>query len=159
MHSREDNINDPSYYYQIAVVDGKELADRLIKKNMNCVSLVGYSFGSLVIYECLMELKKREATGIIEDVILLGLPAIVNLDQWKSIRQIVPGRLINGYIQNDSFLNYISSNYLSFNQMCGKMKIELDYIESYDLSSIVMDHRDYPREMKRIFEAINIKNC
>lgn len=103
------------------------------------MTLVGYSFGSRVIFSCLKELCRQlddvdvceeeenstknsaeDATNnletsqkppsvrfYIQDVVLLGSPINSNSKLWKYIRNIVSGRIINGYSSKDLVLGLI----------------------------------------------------
>lgn len=107
------------------------------------VTLVGYSFGSRVIFSCLKEICRRvdnidiveEEEGqnpsnylepdkkdanaehsattqqgwrhYIHDVIFLGAPINSNSKLWSHIRNVVSGRIINGYSEKDLVLGII----------------------------------------------------
>jgi thioesterase domain-containing protein len=56
---------------------GQELANALLSRAQGGrpVNLVGYSIGARVVFSCLKEMTKRkQAEGIIQDVVLLGAP-------------------------------------------------------------------------------------
>ncbi len=38
---------------------------------------------------------------------LLGCPSSVDVEQWRQYRQVVSGRLVNGYSMEDGFLYYL----------------------------------------------------
>ena len=40
-------------------------------------------------------------------VVLLGCPASTDKELWMSLRQVVSGRLVNGYSKNDGILCYL----------------------------------------------------
>jgi hypothetical protein len=74
------------------------------------VTLVGYSLGSLVIFEALQHLASlppSQTMHIIQDVYLFGSPVTTDEVQWKSVRRIVAGRLINGYCDKDYILGIL----------------------------------------------------
>ncbi|KAK8803735.1 hypothetical protein WA158_001429 [Blastocystis sp. Blastoise] len=128
----------------------------IIMENNKCVSLYGYSLGSLMIYSCLLELYKQNKRGIIYDAVLLGLPAQVSEKEWKQIRAVVCNRVINGYTQNDWLLYYFHRIESFQATSCGMQSIPVDGIENYNLSQIVNGHLDYPMKMKEIFEHIGL---
>ncbi|KZT37981.1 DUF726-domain-containing protein [Sistotremastrum suecicum HHB10207 ss-3] len=75
------------------------------------VTLVGYSLGSLVIFEALKYLASlpvEETFHLIQDVYLFGLPAPTTSSTWKSVRRVVAGRFVNGYAGNDYILAFLS---------------------------------------------------
>jgi Protein of unknown function (DUF726) len=47
----------------------------------------------------------REPASIVEDVTMLGLPVRLDLPSWYACRQIVAGRIVHGYAQNDWVLS------------------------------------------------------
>ena len=40
-------------------------------------------------------------------MVLLGCPSSVDVEQWRQYRQVVSGRLVNGYSMEDGFLYYL----------------------------------------------------
>ncbi|KDQ61026.1 hypothetical protein JAAARDRAFT_173479 [Jaapia argillacea MUCL 33604] len=75
------------------------------------VTLVGYSLGSLVIFEALKHLASLPPSltaHIIQDVFLFGLPAPCDEGTWSSVRRVVAGRLVNGYSEEDYVLAVLS---------------------------------------------------
>ena len=38
-----------------------------------------------------------DSAGIIEDVVLLGAPVPADADEWKKMRRVVAGKIVNGY--------------------------------------------------------------
>jgi len=113
---------------------GIELANCLLENHSGHrpVSLVGFSMGSRIIYECLKELARhqekwedlreadtqseqndddenikysREPASIIEDVVLMGTPNHLSVKSWSACRRVVAGRLINCYSRKDFILS------------------------------------------------------
>lgn len=75
------------------------------------VTLVGYSLGSLVIYQALLELASlpaSETIHLIQDVYLFGSPVPADPSQWAKIRRVVSGRVVNGYSNRDYVLAVLS---------------------------------------------------
>lgn len=85
---------------------GLILADSLIDRNLGVrpVTLVGFSLGSRVIFECLKELAAKGAYGLVQNVYMFGSPVVLNTDQYLLCRSIVSGRFVNGYATNDWIL-------------------------------------------------------
>jgi len=89
---------------------GLVLADALTKAKVQGerpVSLVGYSLGARVIYQCLKTLADREQFGIIEDVVVLGAAVPDDVDVWRRIKAVVAGRVVNVYSENDLVLGFL----------------------------------------------------
>ncbi|EPQ58312.1 DUF726-domain-containing protein [Gloeophyllum trabeum ATCC 11539] len=75
------------------------------------VTLVGYSLGSLVIFEALKYLSTlppSETVHLVQDVFLFGLPAPSDPETWSAVRRVVAGRLVNGYAEDDYILAVLS---------------------------------------------------
>ena len=84
---------------------GELLAERAFGNRP--VTLVGYSLGSLVIHEALLELASRppsETMHLIQDVYLFGSPVPADPHDWTKIRRLVSGRVVNGYSDKDYVL-------------------------------------------------------
>ncbi len=84
---------------------GTLLAERVLGSRP--ITLVGYSLGSLVIFEALQHLASlppSETFGLVQDVYLFGSPVPADRAQWAAIRRVVAGRLVNGYGKNDYIL-------------------------------------------------------
>jgi hypothetical protein len=75
------------------------------------ITLVGYSLGSLVLFEALKHLAETppaDAAHLIQDVFLFGSPVPVDASPWSAIRRVVSGRLVNGYASEDYVLAVLS---------------------------------------------------
>mmetsp|Transcript_15602 Transcript_15602/g.20345 ORF Transcript_15602/g.20345 Transcript_15602/m.20345 type:complete len:151 (+) Transcript_15602:1648-2100(+) len=134
------------------------------------VSLIGFSFGARVIYKCLKEIARhqrewlekkendrnlREPASIIEDVILMGLPNHYNRDTWCDIRRVVNGRLVNCYSKNDWILQIMFQlKKISVKPVCGTIPIDIDRVESYDVSQIIQNHGDYCVKVSEILKMV-----
>lgn len=97
----------------LALKAGAVLGDLLSKRvfGNRPVTLIGYSFGSLVILEALKRvasLPPSETSHLIQDVFLFGTPASTDPTVWSSVRRLVTGRLVNGYASNDYVLAILS---------------------------------------------------
>lgn len=125
---------------------GELLADALINKvqGERPVSLIGFSMGARVIYTCLKTLAKRKAFGLVENAILLGCPASSDSADWRSMRAVVSGRLVNVYSENDyllAFLYRASSVHLG---VAGLRRAEfVKGVENVDVSDAVSGHMRY----------------
>ena len=88
---------------------GEVLADALINKvqGERPVTLIGYSLGARVIFSCLISLAKRRAFGLVESVVFIGSAIPSDTPDWKIMRSVVTGRLVNVYSENDFILAFI----------------------------------------------------
>ena len=89
-----------------AWASGLILADTLIHRNLGVrpITLVGFSLGARVIFSCLMELARRNAHGLVQNVYMFGSPVVVNHDEYMAISGVVRGQFVNGYCTNDWIL-------------------------------------------------------
>ncbi|EIN07221.1 DUF726-domain-containing protein [Punctularia strigosozonata HHB-11173 SS5] len=97
----------------LAVKAGKVLGVLLAEHVLGTrpVTLVGYSLGSLVIFEALKHLATlppSETAHIVQDVYLYGTPVPTDEAVWSSVRRVVAGRLVNGYCEEDYILMILS---------------------------------------------------
>jgi hypothetical protein len=144
---------------------GEVLADALINKAQGerPVSLIGYSLGARVIYTCLMTLANRKAFGLLENVVLLGCPAPSHSADWRKMRSVVSGRLVNVYSENDYILAFLYRTSSIQYGVAGLRKADyVKGVENVDVSDIVSGHLRYRfltgAILKRIgFEDIDIE--
>ncbi|KAF9052929.1 DUF726-domain-containing protein [Panaeolus papilionaceus] len=93
----------------LAIKGGRVLGDLLANRMFGNrpVTLVGYSLGSLVIFEALKYLALMEpgkTLHIVENVFMFGAPVAVNPHEWAAVRRVVAGRVVNGYSSDDYVL-------------------------------------------------------
>ncbi|EDO17481.1 hypothetical protein Kpol_1058p18 [Vanderwaltozyma polyspora DSM 70294] len=125
---------------------GLILADTLLAGDMGLrpISLTGVSLGARVVYSCLVELSKRQALGIIENVYLVGAPVVLNETELSQIRSIITGEFTNVYCENDWTLTYVfrASN-TSFQDVIGTTDVEcVDGITNIN-NNIIQNHSEY----------------
>ncbi|EKF31314.1 hypothetical protein MOQ_004851 [Trypanosoma cruzi marinkellei] len=136
---------------------GKDLAQALLdpQKGHRPVSLIGFSFGSRVIVECLNELYRVEAFGVIENVYLMGSIVSSSRSIWGKLRHVVAGRLVNIYSRSDWFLWLMyKANEATLKPMAGISHINVPGVENLDVSYLVDNHFDYAAKLKEIIDAI-----
>lgn len=137
---------------------GLILADSLVERNLGTrpVTLVGYSLGARVIFSCLLELARKGAFGIVENVYMFGSPIVVKQDEILKVRTVVPGRFVNGYHGNDWILGYLFRlTNGGIRRVAGLAKIEgIPGIENVDCSELVAGHMDYRRAMPRLLREV-----
>ncbi|CAM6015915.1 unnamed protein product [Sphagnum balticum] len=138
---------------------GKVLADVLLKGGQGSrpVTLIGFSLGARVVFACLEELAKRGDTGgIVERVVLLGAPLVLNTCQWQTVRKVVAGRFINGYSTNDWMLGVIYRATFLTQGLAGLQAVNIPGIENVDVTEIVKGHSSYLSKVGDILQAIDI---
>jgi hypothetical protein len=137
-----------------ATAAGLILADSLIDRNLGTrpITLVGYSLGSRVIFSCLLELARKGAYGLVQNVYMFGSPVVVKQDEWSRARSVVGGRFVNGYNRNDWILGYLFRlTNGGIRRVAGLGAIEaVPGIENMDLTEIVVGHMDYRTAMPRL---------
>jgi pimeloyl-ACP methyl ester carboxylesterase len=125
---------------------GEVLADALINKAQgeSRVTLIGYSRGARVIYTCLMTLTERRAFGLVESVVLVGAPTPSTASEWRKVRSVVSGRVVNVYSTN----NYIPASLHRTSSIqygaASLQKVEgVKEVEGIDVSGLVSGHTRY----------------
>ena len=142
----------------LSVKAGEVLADALIEKvqGERPVSLVGQSLGARVVYSCLLTLAKRGAIGLVEDVLLMGAPVPSDPEQWRVMRSVVSGRLINVYSEQDYILAFLYRTTSAQLSIAGLQGIEEVYgVENYDMSGLVAGHLKYMHMTGTILKEVD----
>mmetsp|Transcript_26479 Transcript_26479/g.58946 ORF Transcript_26479/g.58946 Transcript_26479/m.58946 type:complete len:574 (+) Transcript_26479:3-1724(+) len=110
----------------------------------------------------------REPASIVEDAILLGAPNHLSRPRWRACRQVVAGRLVNCYSNNDLILSLMFQAKRfsggSLNQgmgsilkpVCGTCPVEEPGVENIDCSDLILGHQDYCLETGKILERIGL---
>lgn len=133
---------------------GLILADSLIDRNLGTrpITLVGYSLGSRVIFSCLLELARKGAYGLVQNVYLFGSPLITKQDEWLKCRTVVSGRFLSGYNRNDWILGYLFRlTNGGIRTVTGLGPVEgIPGVENMDCSEFVVGHMDYRQAMPRL---------
>lgn len=145
---------------------GEVLADALINKAQGerPVTLIGYSLGSRVIYSCLKSLAERKAFGLIESVVFIGAPVPSDSNNWKVMRSVVSGRIVNVYSENDYILAFLYRATSIQLGVAGLQAIgDVEGIDNLDLSREVSGHLRYPGLIGKIlkragFEGILVED-
>ncbi|KAI2632122.1 DUF726-domain-containing protein [Hypoxylon sp. NC1633] len=159
-------IDNPwSIANQRAQKAGEVLADALINKAQGerPVTLIGYSLGAKVIYVCLQQLAERKAFGLVENAILLGAPTSSSSADWRRIRAVVTGRVVNAYSTNDYILAFLyRSSSMQFGVSGLSPVLNVKGVESFEVGDLVKGHTLYRHAtgpiLKRIgFEDIDLQ--
>ena len=139
---------------------GEVLADAIINKAQGerPVNLIGYSLGARVIYTCLKNLAARRAFGLVESVVLIGAPTPSDTSDWRVIRSVVSGRLVNVYSENDYVLGFLYRTSSIQYGIAGLQKIEgLPGVENVDVSDSVSGHLRYRYLVGHILQKIGFE--
>ena len=125
---------------------GTVLADALINRaqGKRPVTLIGFSLGARVIYSCLMSLAERHAFGLIESVVLIGTPCPSEAADWRCIRSVVSGRVVNVFSEHDYVLGFLyrTSN-LQYGVAGLEKIVDVHGIENVDATPMVSGHLRY----------------
>lgn len=125
---------------------GAVLADIILNKvhGERGVTLVGYSLGARVVYSCLMSLAERRAFGLVENAVLMGVPAPSDRRVWCAIRSVVTGRLVNVFSGNDYMLGFLYRTSSVQYGVAGLQHIEnVPDVENVAVSDKVSNHFRY----------------
>jgi hypothetical protein len=137
---------------------GAILADAIMRSKFHGdrpVSLIGYSLAARAIYACLMVLAERRQFGLIDSVVLIGLPAPSESRVWLTLKSVVAGRLINVFSEHDYILGFLyrTSN-ISFG-VAGLQEIQgADGVENHDMSYLLCGHLGYQYLIGQILSDI-----
>ncbi|CAL9733631.1 probable lipase Mil1p [Monosporozyma servazzii] len=140
---------------------GLILADTLITRNLGQrpVTLVGFSLGSRVIYSCLIELCKKKALGLVENVFIFGTPVVRKKEQLVMARSVVSGRFVNGYSAKDWVLAYLfRATAGGFSKVMGITPAEdVEGIEDFNCTELVDGHMAYRKNMPKLLKKLGIE--
>ncbi|KAG0039934.1 hypothetical protein BGZ82_006047 [Podila clonocystis] len=139
---------------------GYVLADILMERVQGArpTTLIGYSTGAVVIWECLLELAKRKEYGLVNSVVLLGAPIKTDLtDKWKAASSVVANRFVNGYSKKDVVLGSIFRLHALGLDVAGLHPVEsVSRIENVDLSDIVGGHLEYRENLNMVISLLGV---
>ena len=139
---------------------GKVLADALINRAQGerPVTLVGYSLGARVVYSCLQALAERKAFGLVETAVLLGAPTPSDAPDWRRIRAVVSGRVVNVFSANDLILGILyRTNSLQYG-IAGLQEVrDVAGVENFDVSEFVSGHQRYQFMVGAILKRLGIE--
>ncbi|KAI1328327.1 DUF726-domain-containing protein [Xylariaceae sp. FL0255] len=137
-----------------AWASGLILADSLIDRNLGTrpITLVGYSLGARVIFSCLLELSRKGALGLVQNVYFFGAPIVVKSDELIKARTVVAGRFVNGFNRNDWILGYLFRlTNGGIRRVAGLASIDgIPGIENVDCTDLVSGHMQYRTAIPRL---------
>lgn len=140
---------------------GEVLADALVNRcqGERPVTLIGYSLGARAIYMCLQSLAKRKAFNLVENVVLMGSPTPSDTSDWRAIRSVVSGRLVNVYSTNDYLLGLLYRTSAIQYGVAGLQPVEgLTGVENVDVSENVDGHLRYRFLVGSILKQIGFED-
>lgn len=140
---------------------GQVLADAIINKAQGerPLTLVGYSLGAKVIFSCLKTLAERKAFGLVESAVLIGTPAPSTAAEWRQIRSVVSGRVVNVFSTNDYILGFLYRSHSVQYGVAGLQAIEnVKGVENVDVSELVSGHTNYRFLTGKILKQIGFED-
>lgn len=118
------------------------------------ITLVGFSLGGKVVWECCRELSRKGGYGIIENVVIIGAPVPADEDDWREVRSVVSGRVVNVYSEKDWILGFL---YRSANLqlgVAGLQEVGLYGVENVNVAERVSGHLKYRFEVPFILREV-----
>ena len=133
---------------------GLILADSLVDRNLGTrpITLVGYSLGARVIFSCLLELSRKGAFGLVQNVYMFGSPIVVKREEYLRCRTVIAGRWVNGYNKTDWILGYLFRlTNGGVRRVAGLAAVEgIPGLENKDCTELVKGHMDYRKAMPKL---------
>merc|ERR1712194_864530 len=157
LSSIKDLDNEWLVVKEKAKLAGQALAAAIVGRKGRPTILIGHSMGSRVIFYALQELHAQGQLHCVEHAVLLGAPCSPADEGWSLCRQVVSGRLVNGYIQQDWVLGALY-RFMELRLSVAGLGcvLEVEGIENVDLSDLVTAHDEYPGKMAEILERLEI---
>ncbi|KAG0266891.1 hypothetical protein DFQ27_009358 [Actinomortierella ambigua] len=137
---------------------GYVLADILCQRVQGSrpTTLIGYSTGAIVIWECLQVLAQRQEFGLVDSVVLLGAPInIGEVERWEAASSVVSNRFVNGFSKKDVVLASIYRIHSLGLDVAGLQEVQcVPRIENVDLTDIVGGHLEYRENLNLIVSLL-----
>ena len=141
-----------------AWASGLILADTLIHRNLGVrpITLVGYSLGARVIFSCLLELSRRNAHGLVQNVYMFGAPIVANKQDFILVSSVVRGRFVNGYATNDWILGYLfRATSGGIGRVAGLRAVDdIPGLENIDVTELVNGHMAYRGVVPKLLRKV-----
>lgn len=140
---------------------GEVLADALVNRAQGerPVTLVGYSLGAKVVYACLQQLAERRAFGLVENAVLLGAPAPCGSADWRRVRAVVTGRVVNAYSTRDYILAFLyRSSSIQYGVAGLQPVLHVPGVENVDVSDLVEGHTLYRNATGPILKRVGFED-
>lgn len=110
-----------------------------------------------MIYECLLELHRRELGGLVFSAYLISLPNSPSSANWAAVRSVVAHRLVNCYSTNDWLLAINVRLYSLSARVAGISPVKQPGVENCDVSDLVGGHLELRGVMSSILERIEVE--
>ena len=157
-----------------AKLTGEVLAS-VVSENVGTrpVTLIGFSMGAKVVFECLQVLHARKRFGIVNEAVLLGAPISLSSvsvsgiadatglgaghsEYWRRARSVVAGRFVNGYSSNDWLLGVLS-RYMDWGiAVAGLSPVEEVGVENVDCGSMVSVHTEWGEKIDLVLQQCGV---
>lgn len=151
--------------YYMAQVSGKALAffiGQLKIFETSTVTLVGYSMGSIVSYNCLQDLYYMKKSNMIYNYVSIGSPLSRKLLDPEIVKLCI-GTYFNIFSMDDKVMKYLAVMVPEFQNPCGLNEISYDSalyankkikLANFEMTSLVHCHMDYTKHLKKIIEFV-----
>ncbi|CAO1621981.1 unnamed protein product [Sympodiomycopsis kandeliae] len=140
---------------------GKILADVLARRQLGVrpITLVGFSLGARAIFYALIELAKKKAFGVVQNVYIFGAPITASDRTWREARSAVGGRFVNGFSRTDWILGYLfRATSGGLRSIAGLRPVErVPEIENVDVTTSVPGHLQYRAFMPLVLSEVGFR--
>jgi hypothetical protein len=103
---------------------------------------------------------EKDALGIIENVVLVSVPVHVGRKDWRKIRRVTSGRVVNCRAKNDWVLRFIYrlKSYDVISSLAGVTRQNYEGVEDIKLhGNICYAHGDIPKAMGDILRVVGLE--
>lgn len=140
---------------------GKILADILARRQLGVrpITLVGFSLGARAIFYALLELAKKKAFGVVQNVYIFGTPVSANDKTWREARSVAAGRFVNGFSRTDWILGYLHrATSGGLRSIAGLHPVErVADVENVDVTTSVPGHLQYRAFMPLVMSEVGFR--
>ncbi|TGZ81356.1 DUF726-domain-containing protein [Ascodesmis nigricans] len=138
---------------------GHLLAHHLLSRPFGSrpITLLGFSLGSSVIFDCCRLLSRHESGfGIIENVVFIGAPVPAHQEEgWREVRAVAAGRVVNVFAERDWVLAFLYRTADWKRGVAGLQRVEgVEGVENVDVTESVGGHLEYRYQMQRILRSV-----
>jgi hypothetical protein len=102
-----------------------------------------------------MVLAERRCFGLVDSVVMMGLPAPSESRVWLTLKSVVIGRLVNVYSENDYILGFLCRTSNIHFGIAGLEGVQgADGVENYNVSRSVDGHLAYAKIAGQVLHEI-----
>ena len=99
------------------------------------------------------------AAGLVQHVVLMGLPASSAPDTWLPLRRVVAGRIVSCHRPGDLVLTLVHrANSLGYG-IAGLEPVLAPGVENLDVSAIVKGHSKYRLTVGRVLKLVDLEEA